>query len=85
MCVRERVRGSAHMLHTLGARAPRSNGISTPNMETATGPAISALCSAATGRVGGNGTPLLPQRRERHNAILGEKTGTSSLPVGESG
>ena len=38
------------------ARAPRSNGISTSNMETATGPAIPSLCSAATGRVGENGT-----------------------------
>jgi hypothetical protein len=68
-----------------GLTIARSNRISTPNMETAMGPVISALCSAATGRVGSNGTPLLPQRRERHNAILGEKTGTSSLPVGESG
>ncbi len=63
-------------LETTGYRSP---------METAAGPAIPALCSAATGRVGSNGTPLLPQRRERHNAILGEKTGASSLPVGESG
>ena len=33
------------------------------------------------------GAPVFPgsSRRERHNAILGEKTGTSSLPVGESG
>jgi len=55
------------------------------NMEADAGPAIPALCSAATGRVGSNSTPLLPQRRERHNAILGGKTGASSLPVGESG
>ena len=68
-----------------GLTIARSNRISTPNMETAMGPVISALCSAATGRVGSNSTPLLPQRRERHNAILGGKTGTSSLPVGESG
>ena len=65
-------------------RAPRNNGISISNMEAVAGPAIPALCSAATGGVGSNGTPLLPQRRERHNAILGEKTG-ASLPVGESG
>ncbi len=50
-------------------------------MEAAAGPAIPTLCSAATGRVGSNGTSLLPQRRERHNEILGQKTGANSLPV----
>ena len=58
---------------------PRSNGISTPNMETATGPAISALCSAATGRVGGNSTPLLPQR-ERECCLLVLSLVSSTLP-----
>ncbi len=64
---------------------PSHNGISISNMEAVAGPAIPALCSAATGRVGSNGISLLPQRRERHNEILGQKTGPNSLPVGESG
>jgi hypothetical protein len=45
----------------------------------------------ATGRAtvistpAGNGTSLLPQRRERHDELLGQKTGANSFPVGKSG
>ena len=46
---------------------------------------LRALQSAAAGRVGSYGTSLLPQCRERHNEILGQKAGANSFPVGESG
>ena len=46
---------------------------------------LRALQSAAAGRVGSYGTSLLPQCRERHNEILGQKAGANSFSVGESG
>ena len=74
-----------HEQHIQPLTARKGHGISISNVEAAAGPTIPALRSAAAGRVGGYGDSLLPQCRERHNEVLGQRAGADSFLVGESG